>query len=841
MLALPLLLAAQTYNIVGKVIDASTLQPLEFVNVITGQNGSITDKDGQFAITGLKNGTYELTISFVGYTPVKKSVTIKGANVQAGKIKLSEDTESLKEVEVVAQGTTARFELDKKIYSVDQNIAAAGGSVTDALENIPTVDVDQEGNISLRNSESVEVWINGKPSGLSADNRADIMKQMPAESIKEIEIITNPSAKYSPEGTSGIINLVMKENRQAGYYGSVNAGIDYALAAPWNHAPGGNVGFNLNFNKGIVEGYVNLGYHYRNNIGTQSSTRYSLADGVSGHKGFDPETEDYLSKLVTDGSQHMYGGGIFARAGLDFRLAEHSTLGVSGFGIIEDPKALKGTTSSDVGYTETDSLRKQTQYSREQTGKDWHPGGNAMLTYQFKKDKHQLDVTAQYMNFGFNRQQDFKSIDSDGTIRSNQTQNSRDKDHMVEAKFDYEWKINDKSKLQAGYQMNWSYRTNYSDGFNNMDDGTQQEINSLYTDFRNREQTHALYITYGNKFFNRLSIMVGLRAEIFNRHLDSYHKDNDGQISSDYDLDGTGQDTTYFQLYPSAYIGYEFDGGHELQLNYTRRVERPRGHQLSPYQNMSDSLNISQGNPSLLPTYSSNMELNYLKNWERHSLSVGGFWRYKKGLIQSVSAMDGNIMRTTYINANNRHEVGGDITARNRFFGQVLQMMTSIEVYYNKMNGDNYSYYLGNKEYTTYLPGQSAVTWSARLSLNFMFTKTFTGQISGRYRSPMALAQGESTHSYNIDVGLRKTFLDHKLAISLNVRDLLNSRARRSNSWGDDFYMTKISKWDSRTISLSISYSFGNNKKHEKGNNNTPSNADDTYLDTRSGESGWSE
>ena len=184
-----------------------------------------------------KTSSDNVTISFVGYITHIKTIALSAKEVDLGIIYLQEDSEVLNEIEVVAQGSTMRFELDKKIFSVDQNIAAAGGSATDILENIPSVDVDQEGNISLRNSEAVEIWINGKPAGLTAETRAQVLQQLPAESIKEIELITNPSAKYSPEGTAGIINLVMKKDRKPGYYGSVNIALDYGLAQPWPKAP----------------------------------------------------------------------------------------------------------------------------------------------------------------------------------------------------------------------------------------------------------------------------------------------------------------------------------------------------------------------------------------------------------------------------------------------------------------------------------------------------------------------------------------------------------------------------------------------------------------------------
>ena len=205
----------------GRIVDGSSQEPLDFVNValikdadVVPTAGVVSDENGRFELPRIPNGNYLLRISFVGYNTIEIPLKVGDKALDMGLIKLMEDSKSLSEIEVVGQGTQMRFEIDKKVFSVDQNIASAGGSATEILQNIPSVDVDNEGNISLRNSSNVEVWINGKPSGLTEENRAQILQQMPAESLESVEIMTNPSAKYNPEGTSGIINLVMKKDRK---------------------------------------------------------------------------------------------------------------------------------------------------------------------------------------------------------------------------------------------------------------------------------------------------------------------------------------------------------------------------------------------------------------------------------------------------------------------------------------------------------------------------------------------------------------------------------------------------------------------------------------------------
>lgn len=786
-------------RVTGTVLDAEQRTPMDFAEVVLQQGeqtiaGTVTDENGAFELQNLKKGNYTLLISFLGYQSVEKQVALtKTLNV--GKIYLQPDDKVLQEVEVVGQQSTMRFELDKKVFTVDQNIAAAGGSVTDALENIPSVDVDQEGNISLRQNDAVEIWINGKPAGLTSDNRADVLRQLPADQIQEIEVITNPSAKYSPEGTAGIINLVMKKDRKAGYFGSVNAGIQY----PWGGIPGGNAGLNININKGIVDAYFNVGYHYHSSHGSQQTDR----------KTIDPLTQDTLTRLQQDASNNRGGGGVFLRGGIDLRITDRSTLGFSAFGIVGD----RSRSKSENEYRNTDYQMDTVirHYTRNETGRGSHPGGNGMITYQFKPNKkHNLNLSASYNQFSWNEDKTYTEEELDKTANSiQQEQINKNTDRMVQLKADYEWKPTEQSRLEAGWQTDLAWRNTDASAYDlNGDD--KQELLPYYNDFLNREQIHALYITYGNRFWKRLSVQVGLRAEYMQRHIFTDYYDASSALTH------VEQDTSYFQLFPSAYISYSFDNGHELQLNYTRRVDRPRGHQINPRMDFSDSTNIQYGNPSLLPAYSSALELNYLKQWEKHTLSAGIFYRFTDGVIQNVKYMDGDVMKNTFINISKRQDIGLELIGKNRLFGNLLQLTTSVNVNYNNITAEDYHGTMNGTPVDVSLKKQETFVLGVRLNANFLFTKTFSGQISGRYSSPRVVAQGRTDHSYTIDLGLRKTFLDKKLALSLNVRDLLDSRSRSNTTWGDRFWQWQMRRWNSRSIGLTITYNFGNMQQKPK-------------------------
>ena len=808
------LFAAQ---VTGKVIDFGTKQPVDFANVSVMQGeslitGAITDAKGEFAIE-VTDGEYQLVVSFMGYMEERRPLTIAGKAVNVGRIALKEDTQTLIEVEVVGQGSSMHFELDKKVFTVDQNIASAGASVTDILENIPSVDVDQEGNISLRNSEDVEIWINGKPAGLNSENRAQVLQQMPAGTIEKIELITNPSAKYSPEGTTGIINLVMKKDRSAGYYGSVLAGLDYALSSPWTTPPGVNVGFNINFNAGPVDGYFNVGYRYHTSNGGSITDRYNLSG--TGSQVLDSSL--IQSHLTQEGNQTHRGGGMFARGGLNFRLAEHSTLGVSGFGMISDPKVFKMSNDYHREYTYVDWLNSANNrsYTRDQTGTGYHPGGNATIDYTFKLDNHELMLSATYNHFGFNMDTYYEQIE--GTDTMYQFQGSSSLEQGIEVKADYEWKPTPQSRLEAGYDYTRNWNTSSSDAYNDWSKSASAELYPYFADFNGLTQNHALYITYGNRFWDKLSIQVGLRGEYYMRHLESTYKDAAGNEQDSYAAFPNKKDTAYFQVYPSAYIGYDFGNGHELQLNYTRRVRRPWGHQINPRMDFSDSTNISFGNVDLLPAYSNNLELNYLKTWERHTLSAGVFWKYNEGAIQNYKYMDGNVMKNTYFNIGARQELGVEVVAKNRLFGELLQLTTSANFYWNNISAVNETVLYQGTPINVNIAAQNIFAGSVRVNAQFLFTKNFTGQISANYRSPRVVAQGTTSHSYSIDVGLRHTFLNKQLALALNVRDLLDSRSRQNNTWGDGFWQYSQNRWHSRSVSLTLTYNFGNQQRRRPG------------------------
>ena len=782
------------YTIKGKIIDANTQNPLDFVNVALFKENSevpatgvTSDGKGDFILPAVPKGKYTLRVSFVGYNTISLPLNVSDKELNMGMIKLMENSKTLSEVEVIGQGTQMRFDIDKKVFSVDQNRASAGGSATEALQNIPSVDVDNEGNVSLRNSSSVEVWINGKPSGLTADNRAQILQQMPAESIESIEVMTNPSAKFNPEGTSGIINIVLKKNRKAGYYGSVSAGIMYSDGS----TPGGTLGTNINYNSGKVDAYLNLGYRQMNFSGGSETNRYSLTG------------TDTLSLLNQGTTMNRSFGGLFLRGGVDYHLNEKNTISLGGFGMIGGGNSTSSITNKTTDFTNGSLLRN---YLRNNSDEDNHPGMNLSLDYKYDIDKKGSNFLASIAYSKFSRESEsrYKLTDLLNNGNSDISQIGNGGNNELQIKADYTKKLTESSRLEAGYQSTIQQRSSPSSGFDNK---TNTEINAYYNLFDYNEQNHAAYLTYGNRFFNNLSLQAGLRAEYLVKESEYTYKDaSDGWAEKTVTI----QPKSALQLFPSAYLSYSLPGNNEFQLNYTRRVNRPRGRQINPFRDFSDSTNISYGNPNLDPEYSTAIEFNYIKSWDNHSLSASAYYRFTDNVIQRVSFINNGVMESTFMNVTKSSYTGAELVAKNRLF-KILNLTSSLNLFYNNLDSSTYVNPY-NTSISTSIPSQSNFSWSGKVIANLLLGKTTSAQLSGEYSAPRVIAQGKETASYSIDLGLRQNLFDRKLSLNLMVRDLLNSRKRNSITWGDGFYQTNESFFRGRMIGLTATYNFGNMK-----------------------------
>ena len=785
------LLAQVSGTIQGIIIEDETNDPLPFVTVALTPEGSnaptagcSTGEEGTFRLNNVKAGKYTITISFVGYLDESRNISITSgkSNINLGTIRLKSDRKLLKEVVVTEQRSQMSFEIDKRVFTVDQSLATTGGSASDVLAEIPSVEVDNEGTVSLRGSESVTVWINGKASGLTSDNQGDILQQMPAGSIEKIEVITNPSAKHSPEGTAGIINIVLKRDRKAGYYGSVQGGMDSRL--------GYNAGGNINYSSGKLDAYAGL--NYRN-------MRFEN-EGITDTKYFG---SNQYQKQTNIGSHNP--NNIFGRAGLTWRFTQKDELYANVMGMFgggrhnNEISAISGPIGSDGTYA--DPTQRMTRTTTQQGKPTMY---NVELGYTHRwSDTHFIDFSVghhqwqQQRNSIYRQTTEIIGID---TISSYQFQDGLNKSKSTEIKLDYEYKINDNHRIEAGYKGDLS--DDNSPVITYTDEEHTQLDEKQYNQFRYKQNIQALYTTYSGRI-GKFGYQLGLRGEYWNVKTQSYgyEQEQSGNIPG-------YTSSNFFKLFPSAFLSYEITKGQEIQVNYTRRLRRPWGGQLNNFENISDSTNISFGNPGLTPEYSNAYELNYLKNWDNHTLSLSGYYRTTEDVIERISYSSGvgRVIYTTFENVAKTQSAGLEIVSKNRLF-KVLDLTTTVNFFYYKL--DAFEYIINGQTITG--DADENFSWNARMTANVMLPWSISLQATGRYDAKRIVAQGYREPSYSLDLGLRKMF-DQHWSISVNARDILDSRGRHTVTINDTFYRYSENSHGGRTFGFTLTYSFGNMK-----------------------------
>ena len=494
---------AQSGSVKGRVLDKQTDEALQFVNVrvMKGETlvkGAITDAGGQFNITGIADGQYTLNISFVGYKSVNRRLTVTPQNRRHSfpAIYLGEDSKTLQEVQVTGQRSQMKLEVDRKTFTVDNVLAAAGGNATELLEQIPSIEVTTDGEISLRGNSSVEVWINGKASGLTSDNRYDILQQIPAESIERVEVIDNPSAKFSAEGSAGIINIILKRDRKAGYYGSLRAGVD--TQGGWN------TGANMNYSSGILEAFGNIGYRRRKNAGGAESNQEYLK--TNEYQWYRSENENR-------------GGALFGRLGLTWHVTEKDDISVSGM-TMHGTHESENTTPYHYGTIGATADSYQMIRTTEGDGNNHMYYGEIGYDHNWS-EKHKLQFV-----FSANRwKSDNKSTYRDRTIWLKpvpgmsaiyQYRPTFIKNTGYEARLEYENQITDNLKLEAGYNGEFSRENTPQESWvdsTSWEGANPVEERSFFNRFLYDSDIHALYLSVNTKLWNRLGVMAGLRGE----------------------------------------------------------------------------------------------------------------------------------------------------------------------------------------------------------------------------------------------------------------------------------------------------------------------------------------
>ncbi len=805
LLMVPGIMAAKG-TVTGKVINKGSGEPMDFVTIQIVDSKTnkplnvsvMTDENGVFKLSSIPDGSYIVKVMNVGSVNQDRPAKVAGGDVDLGIIRLADDSKVLQEVVVEGVRSQMRFELDKKVFQVDANIASAGQSASELLESIPSVEVDQDGEVSLRGNSSVTVWINGKESGLTADNRAQILEQIPAETIDRIEVITNPSAKFSPEGTAGIINIILKKDRRGGYFGSAE------LSA--NSRGGGNVSANINYNTSHWDTFASIGFRMRHNKG-----------GSEMRRRFD--TGEFIN---SDGTSRNHGNNVFVRLGATYHLGDNDDFYANGFGMFGHRW---GRTITDYSSNMPGQWISDTQIARNRSD---NRGAHGEFGYTHRwSENHTLDANVGYNHWGgpswnsYTEEELWPDANGDDrTERSYREQEMPIRVNTWEAKIDYANTFNQYLKLEAGFNGNYSHENTPNSTFLGTDLSDMTLATNLYNRFIYTNNISALYFTLGGKVGN-FSYSGGLRSESWQVRAYSLAWN---------DLTGAPQTrdevkefkSNKFGLFPSVYLSYALPRDNELQVNYTRRIRRPWGGQLNSFKDTSDPTSISYGNPQLAPEYSNSFEINYLKSWTYHMISVSAYLRQASGVMNRLSYMDGDVMYSTWANVSDRINSGVEIVGKNQLFAGWVDLTTTVNLYQNHISGWRYDIMAeSGRKITLSNKKQDSFAWDARMMANVKLPWQLAFQATGRYSSAHKEAQGSHQGGWSVDLGLRKTLGDW--SFSLNCRDLFDSRKWKNTTIGPNYEQTSKRWRGGRTFRLTIKYSFGNMKsKRNKSNNVEP-------------------
>ena len=738
------------------------------------------------------------------------ATTVQAQKADGKKNKIEDQV--LSEIQVTGRRSTMKLKVDRKEFDVASMITTAGQTASEVLENIPSIEVDNDGNVSLRGNSSVEVWINGRASGLTSDNRAQILQQLPAESIERIEVIDNPSAKFSAEGSAGIINIVLKKERKSGYYGSMQAGADTR--------GGANTSFNINYNSSKLDAYFNIGYRHRENVGRNESTQDNIANGipVSYERHFTEETRR--------------GNMLFARTGLTWHATDKDDFSVNGMLFTGKNKGYSSTPYYYGAYTAAGEVMERIRQ------RDSYSGGpmnmyNVEFNYRHNfTDKHFIDLIVSHNRWSSdndNIYQDYIHY-MDETLPSSSSYQSRPLDinnHRTEVRADYENPLTEHLKLEAGYNGSFSRENTpqYSYEADNWDGMDLAEDQDYFNRFTYDNNVHALYTTLSyNK--DKFGLMAGLRGEYWRIETESLNwAQEHGTTTKDSPFK-----KDYFELFPSVFMSYQLTPTQQLQLNYTRRLRRPWGGELNNFRNTSDASIISFGNPELTPEYSSSFSLNYLKQWDMHSLLVSGYYRPTTDVIQRINyrSQSDNLMYRTPMNVAKSTSTGIELTGKSKI-GRALDLTTNVNAYYYKLDAFDYDI----EGQTVSGKAQDNFTWNARIIAAVTLPYDFSIQASGRYNSRRVITQGHRPASYGLDLGVKKNFFNRKLVLSVNCRDVLNSRKWESYTSSDSFDRYQQNRRGSRRVNFTATWNFGNQsglkKKQER------QQAEDDDSDTMGG------
>lgn len=778
-----LILAGQnTYSISGTIVEENGA-PVSYANAAlynsdsTLITGAVSDDKGQFRIAA-QPGRYFLRITFLSFEEQRiAGLEVTNHDLSVGRIVLKSEAALLDAVVVTGEKSQMELQLDKRVFQVGKDLSNISGSVTEILDNIPSVAVDVEGNVSLRGSGNVRILIDGRPSGLTGINPADALRQLPANLIESIEVITNPSARYDAEGEVGIINIILKKEKDKGLNGSFSLNAGY----PDNYG----ASFNLNFRKKNLNWFTSYGLNYRSNPGSGNSIQTF----------YDRERDSTFS-LKQNNYRTRSGISHNIRAGADYYFRDNSML--TGAFVI---RATDGLNKSENQYQYFDSdLFPVSTVNRMEREDEPELNTEVALSYrkEYARKGHVLTGDFKWIENVETEKSQFEETDITKDSLTLQRSRNTENERNILIQFDYTYPFAEKAKLEAGFKSTLRVIDNdFNVEQQNQETLSWTTLQSLNNNLIYTENIYAAYAIVGNEI-KKFGWQAGLRGEL-------------SDISAE--LTDTKQINyqNYFNLFPSAHLSYQITPEKTAQLSYSYRLSRPRFRDLMPFSNYSDNRNVGIGNPNLRPEYTHSMEAGYLLNWNSGSILSSAYYRYRTGVIEQITNPipdSAGYTITMPVNLATQDAYGFEF---NFSFNPVKwwQLNTNANFYRAITKGE----YLDEDFYA------DTYTWNTRTTSKFTFRKIWDFQIGFNYRAPRITPQGRDLSMYFIDLGLSRDILKGNGTLTFAVRDLMNSRKFRTIIIREDFESEREFQWRARQFMFTFTYRLNTKKSNRTRDN----------------------
>lgn len=780
-------------KVTGKVVEKTTNQPLEYatITLVNAKNpkaiaGGITNNKGEFSVDAIP-GVYDIKIEFISFKVVEIKQKKITENTDLGQVGLSEDTNQLNEVVVRAEKSTVEIKLDKKVYNVGQDMIVKGGTVSDVLDNVPSVSVDTEGNVSLRGSDNIRILIDGRPS--NAINVAEALRQIPADAIDKVEVITNPSARYDAEGGSGLINIILKKGKNQGFNGTFIA----STGIPETYG----VSANANYKTEKLNYFTTAGYNYRTNEG----------GGLTNSEYFNPDgsIKNFLNE---DRDTKRIRKGFNGRAGVEWAITPTTfwTNAINYQKNSGEDRDLINYNNYDNGYNFT----KSTYRLNDGVTGSGNVEYTSNLIKNFNDKGHKLTA-----DLSISRNTDDGNSLITGSDNFNNTLNDQVQ-KQVQIQADYVLPIKEGSQFEAGYKGSFGDLNNE---YYVLDD-QGEKIGNLSNTLEYKENINAIYTQYGFKV-NKFSYLFGLRWE-----------DTNIQVNL---LDTNEYNTKkYNNLFPSAFISYAISDQSNFSASYSKRLSRPRGRFMNPATNYSSNINIFQGNPDLDPSLTDKYDIGYIMRWDKVTFNTSAYLEDTKDVFSFVRSptgdvvdSDGDVVTPTPgqpvegipvilskpINLGKEQKFGFEFTLNYTPY-KWWRINSNFNFYNVKTTGNNSYIDATGVEVVQNLDNQ-ANSWYARINSKLTLPYKIDWQLTGMYNGAQKTAQGKNLGQFGMNTAFSKDILKDKATVAFNISDIFNSRIMRSYTYLEDQTSYSEMQFRKRQFNLSFTYRF-NKPKNER-------------------------